>query len=150
ITVWTRVVPGDNQLIVQDFGSGILARFILWILTVFYTQSADGTGVGLGICDRGMHRIGGRVTVWSLWGVGTMIIFHFPPAPAEKIREHEEQLAQERRRQEEERAKERRELQEQLARARAQLEQIPPRLRDQARTQIRELERRVGAANVSS
>ncbi|MEM7496326.1 MAG: hypothetical protein AAF471_09625, partial [Myxococcota bacterium] len=40
ITVWTRVVPGDNQLIVQDFGSGILARFILWILTVFYTQSA--------------------------------------------------------------------------------------------------------------
>ncbi len=72
---WARVV-------IADTGSGIGADVLPHIFDALYsTKRGAGMGIGLAIVREIVEGIGGRVTVHSTLGVGTLFIVELPPAP---------------------------------------------------------------------
>jgi two-component system NtrC family sensor kinase len=79
-----RRAQGGVEVRVADDGPGIPAKDIERIFDPFYsTKSGPGahSGLGLAICREIMHGLGGRASVESSEGRGTVFTLWFPPEP---------------------------------------------------------------------
>jgi PAS domain S-box-containing protein len=67
---------------VADTGCGIPADILPRIFEPFFTTkpSGQGTGLGLGICRRIVHQLGGEISVTSEVGTGTRFVVRLPQA----------------------------------------------------------------------
>jgi signal transduction histidine kinase len=70
----------------QDEGSGIRLEEAGKLFIPFFTTKAQGTGLGLPICERIIREHGGEIEIESLAGVGTRFTLRLPlglePDPA--------------------------------------------------------------------
>lgn len=76
-----NTVRGDGLLAtisIQDSGQGIREDVLSRIFTPFYTQKADGTGLGLPISQRIIHEHAGMIDVESVVNVGTTFYVKLP------------------------------------------------------------------------
>lgn len=76
---------GDKWLFcVRDNGIGIERQYLEKIFGVFkrlHKESHPGTGIGLAICQKIVHRYQGKIWAESQFGKGTTIYFSLPAAP---------------------------------------------------------------------
>ena len=76
---------GDKWLFcVRDNGIGIERQYLDKIFGVFkrlHKESHPGTGIGLAICQKIVHRYQGKIWAESQFGQGTTIYFSLPAAP---------------------------------------------------------------------
>lgn len=76
---------GDKWLFcVRDNGMGIERQYLEKIFGVFkrlHKESHPGTGIGLAICQKIVHRYQGKIWAESQFGKGTTICFLLPAAP---------------------------------------------------------------------
>jgi len=77
---------GSVAVEVEDTGVGIPRVEMERIFEPFYTTRADkgGTGLGLGLCRMLISEMGGRITVRSVLGQGTVFTVILNPAPARR------------------------------------------------------------------
>ena len=77
---------GSVAVEVEDTGVGIPRLELERIFEPFYTTRADkgGTGLGLGLCRMLISEMGGRITVRSVLGQGTIFTVILNPAPARR------------------------------------------------------------------
>ncbi|WP_298440142.1 ATP-binding protein [Geobacter sp.] len=73
---------GDRfvRITIADTGPGIPTQIIGKIFTPFFTTKAQGTGLGLAICQKLITQHGGRISVTSEDGGGTVFIVDLPVA----------------------------------------------------------------------
>lgn len=69
---------GQHLLSVADNGMGIPLKDLTNIFVPFYTTKKQGTGIGLSLSRRIMNAHGGRLTVWSKEGEGTIFTVVLP------------------------------------------------------------------------
>lgn len=74
ITVKTRLVDGMAETAIIDRGSGIDPKHIETIFNPFFTTKPNGVGLGLAIVSKIVDRHGGRMSVKSQPGEGS--VFH--------------------------------------------------------------------------
>lgn len=79
LTVTERVDPAEQKVHVDihDAGPGIPAFLIDKIFDPFFTTKENGTGLGLSVCQRIIHDIGGHIRVSSK-GFGTTFTVSMP------------------------------------------------------------------------
>ena len=84
LTVRTRVrtLQGLSQLeiVVEDTGSGIAWDDLEHLFIPFFTTKAQGTGLGLPICERIIEAHGGEIDVHSQEGQGATFLVRLPLA----------------------------------------------------------------------
>ncbi len=75
-----EVHPPEDYVVVSfaDDGSGIEEDNLRSIFTPFYTTKTQGTGLGLAITQRIAEQHGGRITVNSVPGEGSVFRIYFP------------------------------------------------------------------------
>jgi two-component system sensor histidine kinase HydH len=78
ITVKTRLVNGTAEIAVIDRGVGIDPRIVEQIFNPFFTTKPEGSGLGLAIVSQIVDEHGGRITVESEPGKGTVFRVHLP------------------------------------------------------------------------
>ena len=69
---------GHQIIAVADNGKGIPTEDLSNIFVPFYTTKKHGTGIGLSLSRRIMNAHGGRLTVWSKVGEGTVFTVVLP------------------------------------------------------------------------
>lgn len=101
LEVTTASVPSPEageanwiEILIQDNGVGIPAEILPRIFEPFFTtrRQSEGTGLGLAVVRKIVDSLGGRVTVESEVGVGTVFRLLLPrgfPAPARPSQEGE-------------------------------------------------------------
>ena len=84
ITIKTRSVDGSVEIAVIDRGSGIDPKHRESIFNPFFTTKPDGVGLGLAIVTKIVDQHGGKMTVESELGKGSVFRMSLPvrPAPA--------------------------------------------------------------------
>lgn len=76
------------EVSVTDQGIGIAEADMDRVFERFYrsdparSRETGGTGLGLAIVKHAVENAGGRVSVWSMEGVGSTFTLHLPPPPA--------------------------------------------------------------------
>lgn len=70
----------DYIVVIRDTGTGMEEKVIDNLFKPFYTTKAEGTGLGMMICQKIMSDVGGRIEVQSQQGVGTTLYLHFKKA----------------------------------------------------------------------
>ncbi len=80
VTISTRYRPERErvELRVQDQGAGIPKDALAHIFIPFFTTKAQGTGLGLAVCQRIVTNHGGDIRVQSVQGEGTQFIIRLP------------------------------------------------------------------------
>ncbi len=78
ITVKTRPVNGDVELSVIDRGEGIDPKHIESIFNPFFTTKKEGSGLGLAIVSKIVDMHGGKMTVESEIGKGSIFRVFLP------------------------------------------------------------------------
>ncbi len=82
---WQADDKDDNCLVlsIQDTGAGIPAQHMEKIFEPFFTTKGpgEGTGLGLGICQRMMESFNGRIEVFSKENQGTTFLLWLPLFP---------------------------------------------------------------------
>jgi signal transduction histidine kinase len=78
VTVKTRAVDGFAELSVIDRGSGIERKHLESIFNPFFTTKPDGVGLGLAIVSKIVDEHGGRVSVDSEPGAGSVFRVYLP------------------------------------------------------------------------
>ncbi|MBI1787223.1 MAG: hypothetical protein HYR60_06685 [Acidobacteria bacterium] len=78
ITVKTRLVDGTVEIAVIDRAAGIDARHLENIFNPFFTTKPDGVGLGLAIVSKIVDEHGGRITVESELGKGSVFRVYLP------------------------------------------------------------------------
>jgi signal transduction histidine kinase len=78
ITVKTRLVDGAAEVAVIDRGAGIDPRIMEQIFKPFFTTKPEGSGLGLAIVSKIVDEHGGRITVESEPGKGTVFRVYLP------------------------------------------------------------------------
>ena len=75
---------GYARLRVADNGRGIAADVLPHVFEPFYTTKpvGVGTGLGLSVCRNIIDKYGGRISIDSTRGQGTIVSVLLPPAPA--------------------------------------------------------------------
>ena len=63
---------------IEDNGQGITPENMKRIFEPYFTTKSDGTGLGLGIINNIIHELGGKISVKSQMGVGTVFTIHIP------------------------------------------------------------------------
>jgi signal transduction histidine kinase len=82
VTVKTRPVADNAEISVIDRGEGIEPKLLDTIFNPFFTTKADGVGLGLAICSKIVDQHGGKITVESERGKGTVFRVYLPMAEA--------------------------------------------------------------------
>jgi signal transduction histidine kinase len=87
VTVKTRVWDSTAEIAVIDRGSGIDARQLDSIFNPFFTTKPEGVGLGLAIVSKIVDEHGGKITVESETGKGSLFRVLLPmeravPSPA--------------------------------------------------------------------
>jgi len=85
ITVTTRTdARGRVVAEIRDSGPGIAPEVLKQLFTPFFTTKPAGVGTGLGltICQRIIHGLGGEITVESKLGEGTLVRVLLPASSA--------------------------------------------------------------------
>ena len=83
-----KLVDGEVEFTVQDFGPGIASEHLNRIFERFYrvdkarSRESGGTGLGLAIVKHIVNAHGGRVWAQSELGAGAEFHFTLPLAPA--------------------------------------------------------------------
>lgn len=80
LTLRTRPEPGKLLIEVADTGAGMTADERDRIFSPYYTSKAQGTGLGLAIVQSIVSDHGGRITVQSASGQGTIFVIELPDA----------------------------------------------------------------------
>jgi signal transduction histidine kinase len=78
VTVKTRAADGTAEISVIDRGSGIAPANLGTIFNPFFTTKADGVGLGLAIVAKIIDEHGGKITVESEAGRGSVFRVHIP------------------------------------------------------------------------
>ena len=78
VTVKTRPVDGNAEIAVIDRGQGIEPRLLENIFNPFFTTKQDGVGLGLAIVSKIVDQHGGKVTVESELGKGSVFRVYLP------------------------------------------------------------------------
>ncbi|MDX2151342.1 MAG: ATP-binding protein [Bryobacteraceae bacterium] len=81
VTVKTRLVDHGVDIAVIDRGSGIDAKHLESIFNPFFTTKPDGVGLGLAIVAKIIDEHGGKVTVESEPGKGSIFHIFLPLQP---------------------------------------------------------------------
>ena len=76
-------VDGQAQIVVRDFGKGIPSDVRSRIFEPFFSTKASGVGLGLSIVKRIVEDHGGKVSIESQEGRGTLVKVWVPLAEAE-------------------------------------------------------------------
>jgi two-component system sensor histidine kinase HydH len=71
-------VNGTAEIAVIDRGVGIDPRIVEQIFNPFFTTKPEGSGLGLAIVSQIVDEHGGRITVESEPGKGTVFRVHLP------------------------------------------------------------------------
>lgn len=69
---------GVNKLYFKDTGKGISQKILPSIFDYFFSQTENGTGIGLSSCKIAMQRMGGNITCQSEVGQFTEFLLIFP------------------------------------------------------------------------
>ena len=82
IEIAGKKVPGQQrvELTVHDSGPGMTPEQLEKAFTPFFTTKAKGLGVGLALAKRIVERFGGRITIDSAPGRGTVVCVSMPIA----------------------------------------------------------------------
>ncbi|MDX1981569.1 MAG: ATP-binding protein [Bryobacteraceae bacterium] len=83
VTLKTRVVDGLVEIAVIDRGSGVDAAHRENIFNPFFTTKREGVGLGLAICAKVVDEHGGKITVESEPGAGSVFRVLLPLEPPE-------------------------------------------------------------------
>jgi two-component system sensor histidine kinase HydH len=78
LAIGLRQKSGFVQISVKDSGSGITPEHLQHIFEPFWTNKAQGTGLGLALCKKVAEEHGGSLTVESNVGGGTEFIVTLP------------------------------------------------------------------------
>jgi two-component system sensor histidine kinase HydH len=78
ITVKTRSVNGKAEISVIDRGTGIEPRHMESIFNPFFTTKPDGVGLGLAIVSKVVDEHGGRMSIESEAGKGSIFRVYLP------------------------------------------------------------------------
>ncbi|SEU29264.1 ATP-binding protein [Paenibacillus sp. NFR01] len=78
LTMVTRTIGGNVELIIKDTGSGIPEDMLKNMFVPFFTTKDQGTGLGLPLCLSIAERHQGKIHVDSAMGQGTTITVSFP------------------------------------------------------------------------
>ncbi len=81
VTLKTRAIDGLVEISVIDRGSGIDPSHRENIFNPFFTTKREGVGLGLAICAKVVDEHGGRITVESEKGVGSVFRVLLPAEP---------------------------------------------------------------------
>lgn len=77
LTIETKSLGEEVQLVVSDTGCGIPKEKLDKIFSPFYTDKDNGTGLGLSVCLNIIEKHQGNITVESKEGVGTTFTITF-------------------------------------------------------------------------
>jgi len=80
LAIGLRQHKGFVRISVKDSGSGIAPEYLQRIFEPFWTNKAQGTGLGLALCRKVAEEHGGSLTVESTPGVGTEFVCSLPVA----------------------------------------------------------------------
>ncbi len=83
VTLKTRTIDGLVEIAVIDRGSGIDPAQRENIFNPFFTTKREGVGLGLAICSKVVDEHGGKITVESEPGVGSVFRVLLPLEPLE-------------------------------------------------------------------
>ena len=75
-----RIVPDAVTIEVRDDGQGIAADVLPHVFEPHFSTRTSGSGLGLAISRRLIEGWGGRVTLQSTPGTGTVVQVHLRPA----------------------------------------------------------------------
>jgi signal transduction histidine kinase len=78
VTVKTRVLNGTVEIAVIDRGKGIEKQHLENIFNPFFTTKSEGVGLGLAIVSKIVDEHGGRISVESQPGEGSVFRVHLP------------------------------------------------------------------------
>jgi two-component system, NtrC family, sensor histidine kinase HydH len=93
VTVRTRAVDGFAEILVIDRGSGIDPENVESIFNPFFTTKPDGVGLGLPIVSKIVDDHGGRISVESQPGEGSVFRVYLPTGRSEDIKSMQEHQA---------------------------------------------------------
>jgi signal transduction histidine kinase len=78
VTVKTQLADSTVEISVIDRGSGIEPKNLENIFNPFFTTKPEGIGFGLAIISKIVDEHGGRITVESTPGEGSVFRIHLP------------------------------------------------------------------------
>jgi signal transduction histidine kinase len=78
ITVKTRTAPGAAEVVIIDRGTGIKPEHLNTIFNPFFTTKPEGVGLGLAIVSKIVDEHGGKITVESEPGKGSVFRVYLP------------------------------------------------------------------------
>jgi signal transduction histidine kinase len=78
LTVTVRREPGQLRVAIRDIGRGMDQARLARIFDPFFTTKPDGMGMGLTICKNCIEGHGGKLSVESTLGEGTLFSFTLP------------------------------------------------------------------------
>jgi PAS domain S-box-containing protein len=87
LTIESRESNGDLRIVFSDTGAGMSEQTLRNIFRPLFTTKAKGMGFGLSICKRFVEAHGGRISVQSKIGKGSMFIVTLPVLPQSEEKE---------------------------------------------------------------
>jgi two-component system NtrC family sensor kinase len=80
LTVATRPLDGDVEVLVRDTGQGMTEDVRRHLFEPFFTTKEGGTGLGLAVSQQILQAHGGSLSCQSIPGQGTSFVLRLPRA----------------------------------------------------------------------